>query len=218
MVQPNTYLSEQHLANAVLHPYTGGNTVVIYKGYVLELCPEHPKASFWGYVPQHRLVYERHHGRYLNLRVDIHHLNGKKSDNRLENLHPCARSEHMALHREEWMQTRRLPLSENRVREVLQETKNLKKASVILHCHSMTLRNRFPEIVVQYKRRSPAKIDHPKIIREIRTCAQNPKMGFRETAKHCGIHWQTVRRICEKNQIAWVRKSKKGEIHRQYRR
>ena len=212
------YLSEQPLPTNVLRPYTGGNTVVIYKGYVQELCPTHPKANFWGYVAQHRLVYERHHGRYLNPRVDLHHLNRDKADNRVENLRPCTRSEHMALHRAEWMETRRLPLNEKRVREVLLETKNLKKAAAILHCHTMTLRNRFPDLVKPYKRRSPSQIDHPKVVQQIRVCALNPKMGFRETAQHCGIHWQTVRRICEKNQIVWVRKSKLGEIHKQYRR
>ena len=68
------------------------------------------------------------------------------------------------------------------------------------------------------KRKSPSQIDDQEIIEQIRLCALNPDMGFRETAAHCGIHWQTVRRICAKNRIEWVRKSKKGEIHSQYRR
>lgn len=212
------YLSKNPLPPSVLRPYMGGHTVVGPKGYIFELCPEHPRANAWGYVPEHRLVYERHHGFYLNTRIDIHHENRKKDDNNIGNLHPCTRSEHMALHRAEKRSEKLLPLDFDTVRAALQETKNLKKACQILGCHTMTIRNRFPELVAPHKRKSPSQIDDPEIIEQIRLCALNPDVGFRETAARCGIHWQTVRRICAKNRIEWVRKSKKGEIHSQYRR
>ena len=54
-------------------------------GYVKVRKPEHPFAN-GGYVPQHRLVMEEHLGRYLTSEETVHHKNGMRDDNRLENL------------------------------------------------------------------------------------------------------------------------------------
>ena len=49
-----------------------------------------------GYL-EHRVVWERANGPILPKRI-IHHINGNKSDNRLENLECITQSEHMKLH------------------------------------------------------------------------------------------------------------------------
>jgi len=67
-------------------------------GYILLKRPNHPHADRHGYVREHRLVMEKHLGRYLEPKEEIHHLNGKVDDNRIENLELIAsRSEHLKL-------------------------------------------------------------------------------------------------------------------------
>lgn len=61
--------------------------VVTKDGYVWIYKPEHPKAYSGKYVPQHILVMEEKLGRYLDGDTEsVHHINGNRSDNRLENL------------------------------------------------------------------------------------------------------------------------------------
>lgn len=66
-------------------------------GYVLVAAKEHPAAR-GGYVLEHRLVMEKHLGRYLSADELVHHINGKRDDNRIENLSVMSRPEHMRAH------------------------------------------------------------------------------------------------------------------------
>jgi hypothetical protein len=63
-----------------------GGRIIDKSGYALLLQPDHPYANSGGYVREHRLVMEAHLGRYLEPGEVIHHVNGDKQDNRLENL------------------------------------------------------------------------------------------------------------------------------------
>jgi hypothetical protein len=54
-------------------------------GYVFINRPDHPRAH-GGYVPEHILEWEAVNGKYLPSGLVIHHLNGIKNDNRIENL------------------------------------------------------------------------------------------------------------------------------------
>jgi hypothetical protein len=55
-------------------------------GYILAKADNHPRSDARGYVLEHILVAERVLGEYLPAGSVIHHINGIKHDNRIENL------------------------------------------------------------------------------------------------------------------------------------
>ena len=55
-------------------------------GYILAWNPGHPHAYNRRHVLEHRLVMEKHIGRYLHSWEIVHHINGIRDDNRIENL------------------------------------------------------------------------------------------------------------------------------------
>jgi hypothetical protein len=66
--------------------WKGGRTKTS-DGYVLIRVDSHPKAQKYGkYVPEHRIIMENIIGRYLKEYENVHHINGKRDDNKPENL------------------------------------------------------------------------------------------------------------------------------------
>ena len=60
---------------------------IVSKGdYNYAVVPEHPNRTKNNYVLEHRVVMENHLGRLLNDDEVVHHINGNKKDNRIENL------------------------------------------------------------------------------------------------------------------------------------
>jgi len=80
------------------NPRWNGGKSKHQKGYIMILKPTHPQAQSKGYVPEHRLIMEKHVGRLLKKNEVVHHINGDVTDNRLENLRLLTMREHMKIH------------------------------------------------------------------------------------------------------------------------
>lgn len=75
-----------------------GGRRILPSGYVYIHTPEHPNASQAGYVAEHRLVMEKKLGRYLESSEVVHHLDGNKRNNDLDNLAVLVRGQHVSEH------------------------------------------------------------------------------------------------------------------------
>ena len=72
---------------------------IVSKGdYNYAVIPEHPNRTKNNYVLEHRAVVENHLGRLLSNDEVVHHINGNKKDNRVENLLILSEEEHAKLH------------------------------------------------------------------------------------------------------------------------
>ncbi|MCJ7791874.1 MAG: HNH endonuclease [Dehalococcoidia bacterium] len=67
-------------------PAFKGGRKIRKDGYILVLAHKHPYASIDGYVLEHRLIMEKHLGRYLKPTEVVHHIDGNTSKNAFDNL------------------------------------------------------------------------------------------------------------------------------------
>ena len=80
-------------------------------GYIYIYKPKYLMADKQGYVAEHRLVMEKHLGRYLHPKEVVHHINEIVNDNRLENLQLFKNNgEHISYH---CLKKPKLPLLQN---------------------------------------------------------------------------------------------------------
>lgn len=77
--------------------WKGGRTYTKH-GYVLVLDKGNPKSDKSGYIFEHRKIMSEKVGRDLDDEEVVHHINGIKDDNRIENLELMTKGEHIALH------------------------------------------------------------------------------------------------------------------------
>lgn len=79
----------------------GGHKKKRADGYASVYTPNHPFASKDGYVMEHILMMEEHIGRLIGRDEVVHHKNGVRDDNRIENLELMTFKEHAKYHLQE---------------------------------------------------------------------------------------------------------------------
>jgi hypothetical protein len=72
--------------------------VINCHGYMMIHSPSHPMANAKNYVYIHRMLMAEKIGRILTKKDIVHHINGNKLDNRIENLALLTESQHNGLH------------------------------------------------------------------------------------------------------------------------
>lgn len=79
-------VNRMHAKYGAKHHLWKGGRFVDRDGYVLLHAPDHPHRTRNGYVREHRLVMEAHLGRYLEPSEVVHHEDGNREHNTIENL------------------------------------------------------------------------------------------------------------------------------------
>lgn len=91
--RPNPWRHHNLIGRKNPHYKTGKH--ISSTGYVRVLNPSHGRSS---YFFEHRLIMESHIGRKLMRHEVVHHVNGNKTDNRLENLQLMQNCDHSRMH------------------------------------------------------------------------------------------------------------------------
>lgn len=179
----------------------GGGTWLTTEGYIREMTPGRSDSTSGGSMLQHRLAMSIHIGRSLLDSEVVHHKNGNRTDNRIENLELMTRLDHVHHHAEETLSA----LTESEVKKAL-KGRTTQEAATVLGVNHQTLRNRFDHLLS--KRKSPVDPKDPAAIEAVRTAAADAQTGYRELAASSGICSQVAKQICLDNAIEWIPKAR----------
>lgn len=78
--------------------YRGRKSTIMKRGYVYIFDPSNKDADPKGYVKEHRIIMSNYLNRDLSTEEKVHHIDGDKTNNKIENLLLVSIKEHMKLH------------------------------------------------------------------------------------------------------------------------
>jgi hypothetical protein len=194
--------------------YKGGHTLFL-NGYVYEFCPGHHLQNHWGFVPQHRLVAEDKIGHRLRKGECVHHVDEDTTNNSPDNLSVMGRTAHIQMHGRQAATRNLAKIDREQVIAAL-HGRSLKDAARLLHVDSMTIRNRFPDLLEPRKRKSPVKIDES-IVAAVLVDALDRTVSLKQCAARLGVGYVSINRICKRNGVKWLNVQVKGRMNSHYR-
>lgn len=118
------------------HPLWKGGRFKGKNGYIQVLCKDHPKVKKASrkYVLEHIIIMEKYLGRYLKKNENVHHINGIKDDNRIENLKVLTCSEHSSFHSKKYFFDRSVLFN-----KYVEEKKSAPQIAKELKCSTCTI-------------------------------------------------------------------------------
>ena len=78
------------------HNWKGGR-IKNTSGYIMILKPGYPSCDRYGYVLEHRFIWEQANNHFLKYNEHIHHINAIRDDNHIENLIMLTSNQHAKL-------------------------------------------------------------------------------------------------------------------------
>jgi transposase len=143
---------------------------------------------------------EDHIGRYLSGLELVHHINGERADNRIENLQVVSQGEHARIHNKG-----RSRLTEEMVREALvgRTTKEAAKHLGVVH---QTIRNQFDHLLKKRKKKYTP--DDAELREAILKYHDDPTMGTYEFVHKFHVAYKTIVAMCEHLGVQWVKKKR----------
>jgi transposase len=141
-------------------------------------------------VRLHRYIMEQKLNRKLQFNEIVHHVNGDKHDNRIENLSVVSRSEHLSIHpeiREKWNKKNQYKFDIDSLIEMYQ-TMSISEISKYFNVSAMTIWYRFKKAGVK-----TLKIDHADLVKVREMLADN--IPQKDIAKKFNVSIQTISNI-----------------------